>query len=654
MLHAALRNACQSEKCLFIHTSPIRHAGRAARSSRFPRTDAQNRGRSYATQSQEAAQKLNVFVKDLYATLDAHRRWNRSSAFRYAIDKLPEDHGTDREGPPPKYPAVSQQRVFLDSSSETVVAEYASGTGHVKDVEYGSNDYEGQMKPLTPEWAIRGELDDVFQRPWLLYKAPNTSKNAFQDLSHELQAFESYMSLTPEEEEAGSAVRTEIDKAMRHHFSVRTVGSRKRGLASPLSDLDLVISPDQAARFVTPINRGLRGGNLEKATAIAMLKRVERTCREKKIVSESNMIYARLPLLQMTHAKTGLKLQVKGPIVTDIQDELLADYMSELVYLKPIFTALRHCLQMRGLTTVFEGGLGSYSLLMMIIGALKMHEDQLESKSLAEGFLIVVKYWADFDCYTEGLIIDPPRRFNKKDFTPSCVDLDWPDSQEVCLQKMKRHYDERPFLLCLQDPADFTNDLGRKSYAIKHIQKTLRTLYDEAMRPIKESSDAPVYQSGNDSMLAPFLQGNYHHFEQQRSQTEWLLRAKRRTPRAEFFPNIDQRKRHNLSDEDIKEDRQKRAQLRSSGDHDRAVTSKENLEKSIRQYQMGNYFRTITQETTYRKIGGSRGTATTQSALTYPTSKDSRAQHRESPSSKEAAVKSFRTEDGSVASEVRR
>jgi len=34
----------------------------------------------------------------------------------------------------------------------------------------------------------------------------------------------------------------------------------------------------------------------------------------------------------------------------------------------------------------------------------------------------------------------------------------------------------QPYLLCLQDPADPLNDLGRKTFGIKHIFETIRQL----------------------------------------------------------------------------------------------------------------------------------------------------------------------------------
>ena len=39
----------------------------------------------------------------------------------------------------------------------------------------------------------------------------------------------------------------------------------------------------------------------------------------------------------------------------------------------------------------------------------------------------------------------------------------------------------QPYLLCLQDPADPLNDLGRKTFGIKHIFETIRQLRIDLM-----------------------------------------------------------------------------------------------------------------------------------------------------------------------------
>ena len=52
-------------------------------------------------------------------------------------------------------------------------------------------------------------------------------------------------------------------------------------------------------------------------------------------------------------------------------------------------------------------------------------------------------------------------------------------------------------MLCLRDPADETNDLGRKGVAIKHVQATFKELYNNLVWDIKKNTRS--------SLLAPLV-----------------------------------------------------------------------------------------------------------------------------------------------------
>ena len=45
------------------------------------------------------------------------------------------------------------------------------------------------------------------------------------------------------------------------------------------------------------------------------------------------------------------------------------------------------------------------------------------------------------------------------------------------ISKLRMIDQTKPYLLCLEDPGDSTNDLGRKAYGWKHIQETFRILF---------------------------------------------------------------------------------------------------------------------------------------------------------------------------------
>jgi non-canonical poly(A) RNA polymerase PAPD5/7 len=57
------------------------------------------------------------------------------------------------------------------------------------------------------------------------------------------------------------------------------------------------------------------------------------------------------------------------------------------------------------------------------------------------------------------------------------------------------------YMLSLRDPADETNDLGRKGVAIKHVQVTLRDLHYQLVNDIKVNT--------RPSLLAPLVGNSY-------------------------------------------------------------------------------------------------------------------------------------------------
>lgn len=58
-----------------------------------------------------------------------------------------------------------------------------------------------------------------------------------------------------------------------------------------------------------------------------------------------------------------------------------------------------------------------------------------------------------------------------------------------------------PYMLCIRDPADETNDLGRKGVAIKHFQATVTTLHTQLTRDLQTNTRA--------SLLGPLVGPSY-------------------------------------------------------------------------------------------------------------------------------------------------
>ena len=99
---------------------------------------------------------------------------------------------------------------------------------------------------------------------------------------------------------------------------------------------------------------------------------------------------------------------------------------------------------------------------------------------------------------------------------------------------MQTFYPRKPYLLCLQDPANNLNDLGKNAYAIKHIQATFCKVKQRIQTYLEhedkdevedEVEDEDVFIDGKTHArmrcyLGCFLRADYRPFELRRSRVE--------------------------------------------------------------------------------------------------------------------------------------
>jgi non-canonical poly(A) RNA polymerase PAPD5/7 len=163
---------------------------------------------------------------------------------------------------------------------------------------------------------------------------------------------------------------------------------------------------------------------------------------------------------------------------------MIERYTTQYPYLRSLYSVVKTMLDVRGLTDVFRGGFGSYTLFMMIVASIR-HKTPPRNDA-AGGLLNFMRFYRGFDTSEKGLSIEPVCTFDKK-------------TEPVLTDTAKHQLEARttthptfsllltlfqrgeirplpPYMLSLRDPADETNDLGRKAIAIKHVQATLKAL----------------------------------------------------------------------------------------------------------------------------------------------------------------------------------
>jgi non-canonical poly(A) RNA polymerase PAPD5/7 len=362
---------------------------------------------------------------------------------------------------------------------------------------------------------IRSDATEPSPVPWEVDESQRKSLNPMQVLDEEIARFAAYIQPTPAERAARDAVIALTNQIVYQHLclavskvegsrkSVRTqlFGSERTGLATATSDIDLRVY------FLRQRDDG--GSSFQWGSQA--IEYMEKLAGE--FESNSNYICTtlrtsgRFPIINTQHKHTNVDIQIVSAPETKKQQKWTARYLEKMPHIRTLYLIIRTALETRGLVDVFNGGIGSYSLFWMIVAALERRSSHRPTTA-AEQLRHFLDFYANFDTVRYGLTINPvakpyPKHEYPNDprngiFSPhqSYVSAahrrgDLVRAGQWAISKVKPL---QPYLFSLQDPADPTNDLGRKSNAIKHILKTIgsmSTTMEEQIQCLTETGHFP-------------------------------------------------------------------------------------------------------------------------------------------------------------------
>lgn len=235
-------------------------------------------------------------------------------------------------------------------------------------------------------------------------------------LNLEIQKFHNF--IQPSQAEA--IARKHVIEQVRQHvqnilpgYTLEVFGSQRTGLAFAASDLDLRLVPvhvlSDAALAKLPPSSAERSGRMEDLRRLfTVLRR-----RHQKDYLLSVLRWARYPLISLHDRASGLDVQLVLSNDTSVSREYMQRYMREYPYLPRLYSTLKAALDVRGLSDVFRGGIGSYSLFMMIVASLK-HKPHPRNDA-AGALLHFLDFWVHLKADLHGVSIDPPEFFNKSE-----------------------------------------------------------------------------------------------------------------------------------------------------------------------------------------------------------------------------------------------
>ncbi|KAL8671881.1 MAG: hypothetical protein Q9168_003634 [Polycauliona sp. 1 TL-2023] len=390
-------------------------------------------------------------------------------------------------------------------------------------------EYRPQAFAPDGKWGLETlKKESCIFRPWLQHlKEPDG--DAVHRLGNEIRAFEKYMALSDEEMNTTRRVAAEVRSLINltlKEVSCSVIGSYSTGLALPFSDVDIAVSLPAVEAEAAHHRKSPRGLDFQKVYRKALYK-IHRAFGFDPNLTKAELVFARVPIVRATHRQTGQEIQVQIQAGANFQQQHTLAYQAEYPSLHPLYLVIRSCLEMRRLSMPFEGGLGSYPILISIVNALKHASGQHHPHDLGGQLLHVLKFYESNDLYRYGFSVDPPHMFRKDKKSMSAEEKLSRATDPVLngLDSMAKLNPLRPYLLCLQDPADPKNDLGRKAYAIKHIQRTFavaRRNMDVAMTVWDRQSNKSFTSVG---LLDALVHANYSNFQSERTKLARSVRS---------------------------------------------------------------------------------------------------------------------------------
>ncbi|GIJ87208.1 hypothetical protein Asppvi_006114 [Aspergillus pseudoviridinutans] len=480
-----------------------------------------------------------VFRNSLEKTLEAHRSSNRASLIRKVInDKcpagisppiIPLEHHAGHDEPLPKVSSVSSaepqslqslapaRRAQRKARSSSQVAAPHPQTANYPQLQWHADEARGR-----PE-----------QRPWLKYLTTDCkTSDAISRLDAEIRALEVYMTPTPSEQGEIDRLVADVRRLLAGIVPSppQVTGSWRTRFALSHSDLDFVLPvPDS--------DRSTRGVRKPSATRPKVLQTYKKLLRDVGQVLQQcpsfggrvRVLGNRFPVLSAIHRPTGRLLQFHCGEGLPASVEYIMDYQAEYPSTRPLYVTARLILEARGRYGRPRLSIGSDALVMLLVAFLKMNHGRFQRPDcLGEQLIAFLRaYGTDVDLTTTGVSVDPPSWFNASTVKRASA-LYAPDDLPAHLRgqrsliSLKRTAAARRNLsaasrLCVQDPTNYMNDLGRSCVRTSELQGAFSLAHDRLGASLRHWDDSE--QAPDASILTRALQANFHDFENLRAKS---------------------------------------------------------------------------------------------------------------------------------------
>lgn len=206
---------------------------------------------------------------------------------------------------------------------------------------------------------------------------------------------------------------------------------------------------------------------MESQKKVKVLKGMAACLRRHNLASEVQVIaHAKVPIVKFvcTHGKLKVDISVNQSNGLDAS-RFVSDWLERCPSIRPLIMATKLLLNQRGMSEVFSGGLGSYSVICMVISHIQLHP-KLQSGEIDPAYNLGVLFLELLELYGKnfgydevGISVSGIGKYFRK------ARRGWKD-------------DRRPFMLSIEDPQDASNDISKGSFAILSVRQVFGGAFD--------------------------------------------------------------------------------------------------------------------------------------------------------------------------------
>ncbi|KAL5361858.1 hypothetical protein BJX96DRAFT_176621 [Aspergillus floccosus] len=469
-----------------------------------------------------------IYKNSLEKTLEAHRVSNRASLIRRVVSKDPisATPAPDTSSSSEKHGSATDSSTDVPPSAETLpLKPLKTKRQSSQRALRVSPAASAPSRPVV--WSTDSTRGRPAQSPWL--DGVPAAPDSLSQVDAEIRALGKYLTPTIAEQNALNRVTAEVTTLLRDaapHPPV-VIGSRRTGFAMSHSDLDLLLPVSDTARSSDSTRK-------PSASRPQMLELYRETLHKARAVlrqspsfqEQSHLTGKRHPALTIVHRPTGVPVQLYCGEGLPASIEYIQDYHAEYPTIHPLYMALRLILETHGLYGP-PSGITSDALLVLLATFLKMNHGRFRGPTPLAGQLLAVLrvYGTEVDLTTTGVAADPPCFFNVDSVKEAARKYDAAGLPaylrgQRSLINLKRTAARRrntpaAARLCLQDPANYMNDLGRGCTRTREIQGVFARAYEELDAALQISEETS--SGASSGVLTRALRANFDNFARMRA-----------------------------------------------------------------------------------------------------------------------------------------